>query len=269
MTRILGLLLLLVGQNTLALNCNNIKQKLVIPMDAKGIVLLVHGLNLKPKKMEEIGEVFKKNKISPIYISLTGHNKNTSWKQVTKKRWRIDFYKPLCQAHVNAMQRKIPLYAVGHSLGAVVIQDALEKYKVPFKEVFYLSPAFRTRWYTGFITLLFKMGLESSIPSSNFVEYRAKDDTSLLAYKAMWEMNESLNFKDSVKKNIYMDLRDELVDFTNTRSLCNLMKNCKFHHLTNKPKERGKTIYHLNVDQDSNGIKSWQYLTRSFEKALK
>lgn len=269
MTKILGILILLTIQSAHALNCNNVKQKLVIPEDAKGIVLLVHGLNLKPSKMEEIGEFFKKNKVSPIYISLTGHNDKTNWSQVSEKRWRIDFYKPLCQAHVNAKQRGIPLYAVGHSLGAVIIQDALEKYRVPFKEVFYLSPAFKTRWYTGAITLLFKMGLKTSIPSSNFVEYRAKDDTSLLAYKAMWEINESLEFKDSIKKSIYMDLRDELVDFTHTRSLCSVAKNCHFHELKNRPKDRGKTIYHLNVDLDSNGVKSWQYLTRSFQNALK
>ncbi|OUR97327.1 hypothetical protein A9Q84_13465 [Halobacteriovorax marinus] len=269
MTKRLCLIILLTIQNIYALNCSNIKQELVVPEDSKGIVLLVHGLNLAPKKMQELGEVFKKNQVAPIYISLTGHNENTNWSQVTKKRWRVDFYKPLCQAQVNALQKNIPLYAVGHSLGAVIIQDALEKYKVPFKEVFYLSPAFKTRWYTGFITLLFKMGLTTSIPSSNFVEYRAKSDTSLLAYKAMWEINESLKFEDTIKKNFFIDLRDEMVDFTTTKSLCNIITNCHFHRLIIKPKERQKTIYHLNVDRDSNGVKSWQYLTKTLEKALK
>jgi alpha-beta hydrolase superfamily lysophospholipase len=243
--------------------CSNAKQMIHPTKDTRGVVVVVHGLNLNPDKMKTLASIFIEKKVTPIYIHLTGHTERSKWKFVSAKRWRQDLYKGLCQAYLISKDRKIPMYGLGYSLGSVVLQDAIEKFKVPFKSTFHISPAFETRWYTGFITALFKMGLKFDIPSSNFVEYRAKSTTSLLAYKAMWELNDKLKHEDEIEKTILMDHRDELVDFTSTRHLCNKIKNCTFLELKNQPFKRPKTIYHLSIDPQTTGEKSWQFIRKT------
>lgn len=243
--------------------CSNAKQMIHPTKDIKGVVLIVHGLNLNPKKMHDIGAIFKERKITPVYLNLTGHTKRSDWSKVTAKKWRDDLYKGLCQAFLISKDRNIPMYGFGYSLGSVLLQDAIERFKVPFEKTFHISPAFETRWYTGFVTALFKVGFEFNIPSSNFVEYRAKPNTSLLAYKAMWEINDGLKFNDKLEKIIFMDHRDEVVDFTSTKHLCNKIENCSFHELKNKPLNMPKSIYHLSIDPKTTGAKSWQFIRKS------
>ena len=243
--------------------CSNAKLMIHPVKETKGVVIIVHGLNLNPDKMKAVGTIFKERNVTPIYIKLTGHTERTKWSQVSSKRWRQDLYKGLCQAYLISKERKIPMYGFGYSLGSVLLQDAIEKFKVPFKETFHISPAFETRWYVGFITALFKVGFSFNLPSSNFVEYRAKPNTSLGAYEAMWELNEGLKFEDKIQKTIFIDHRDELVDFTSTKHLCNKINNCTFLELKNKPFKRPKTIYHLSIDPQSTGSKSWQFIRKS------
>jgi esterase/lipase len=270
MIKIIGFIFFLIftTQNINALSCTNAKLRIMPKDDITGVVIVAHGLNLSPKMMHSLGSIFIEKKVTPIYIQLTGHAKGAEWKGVDPKRWRTDFYKGLCQAYLISKQRKVPMYAMGYSLGSVMIQDSIEKFKAPYKETFHISPAFRTRWYSGFITALFKVGFEFEIPSSNFTEYRAQDTTSLLAYKAMWEINESLKFDDENKTTILMDYRDELVDFTNTKALCSKKKNCTFIRLKNKPFNTPKKIYHLSIDPKTTGNDSWQIIRKNIIKGL-
>lgn len=251
-----------------ALSCNNAVSNISFEKGTKGIVLIVHGLNLNPEKMETLGNYYKSQSISPIYVKLTGHTKNSKWDNVTKQRWIKDFYIPLCQAYINSKERNIPLYGLGYSLGAVVIQNSIEAFKVPFKSVTYIAPAFKTRWYTSFITMLFKLGFEFSLPSGNFVEYRAKDNTGLKAYKAMWELNNNLKFKDNVPKLIMMDKRDELIDIHSTKKLCSSSKACKFIEIVSRPTKNEKSIYHLAIDPATLGQESWKKLTSKIGLSL-
>ncbi|ATH07799.1 hypothetical protein BIY24_07510 [Halobacteriovorax marinus] len=260
--------LMLASFSSLALSCNNFKQQITFEDDIKGIILIVHGLNLNPEKMESLGNFYKAKKIAPIYVRLTGHTENTSWDQVTKQRWIKDFYSPLCQAHVNSKQLNIPMYGLGFSLGALVIQHAIEKFNAPFESVSYIAPAFKTRWYTMFITALFKMGLTFEIPSGNFVEYRAKDSTGLLAYKGMWEITQELKFNDNIKKVITMDKRDELIDYFSTRDLCKTWSNCQMEELISSPSKNEKKIYHLAIDSATLGQKAWNKLTLILSQQL-
>ncbi len=268
MKKILISLLLILSTQTYALNCNNATRKVIFDEDTKGIVLIVHGLNLNPEKMETLGNYYKSQSLSPLYVKLTGHTKNSNWDQVDKDRWIKDFYLPLCQAHLNSKELKVPMYAIGYSLGAVVIQNAIEKFKAPFKSVTYIAPAFKTRWYTSFINILFKLGFEFNLPSGNFVEYRAKANTGLKAYKAMWEIEQSLEYKDTIPKLVMMDKRDELVDFYSTRELCQSWKGCKFVEISSKPTKNEKSIYHLAIDPATLGQKTWKKLTSKIGLSL-
>ena len=236
--------------------------------DIKGVVVIVHGLNLNPEKMHTLGSIFIEKKVTPVYIRLKGHAEKSTWKGVSKQRWITDYYKGLCQAYLMSKKRNVPLYGMGYSLGSLVIQNSIETLKAPFEKTFHISPAYRTRWYSAFITGLFKMGFEFDIPSSNFTEYRAQTSTSLLAYKAMWEINETLKFKDEIPQFIFMDYRDELVDFTDTKHLCGIKKNCTFNRLKNTPFDSPKKIYHLSIDPKTTGSESWQFIRKSISKEL-
>ncbi len=268
MKKFIFIVSLIISTNGLALNCNNATRKITFEGDVKGIVLIAHGLNLNPDKMETLGNYYKSQSISPLYIKLTGHTKETNWKSVSKERWIKDFYIPLCQAYLSSKELKVPLYGLGFSLGAELIQHSIEKFKAPFKSVTYIAPAFKTRWYTSFITLLFKVGFTFNLPSGNFVEYRAKSSTGLLAYKSMWEINKDLTFRDEVPKTILMDMRDELIDFYSTRDLCKKWKNCTFVELKSKPTRNEKSIYHLAIDPSTLGQVMWKKLTSKITLGL-
>jgi len=112
------------------------------------------------------------------------------------------------------------------------------------------------------------MGLEFNIPSGNFVEYRAKPNTGLLAYKAMWELNQDLEFKDSTPKMIIMDKRDELIDIYSTRELCEKWNNCQFTEIASSPTKNEKTIYHLAIDQATLGQQMWNKVTSKISLSL-
>ncbi|WP_372652690.1 serine aminopeptidase domain-containing protein [Halobacteriovorax sp.] len=268
MKKIFIILSFILSLDSLALNCNNATRKVIFDEDTKGIVLIVHGLNLSPEKMETLGNYYKSQSLSPLYVKLTGHTENSKWDQVNKDRWIKDFYLPLCQAYLNSKELKVPMYALGYSLGAVVIQNSIEKFNAPFKSVTYIAPAFKTRWYTSFINILFKVGFEFSLPSGNFVEYRAKPNTGLKAYKAMYEIEKQLEYKDSISKLILMDKRDELIDFYSTQTLCENSKNCKFVEISSRPTRNEKSIYHLAIDPATLGQKAWKKLTSKIGLSL-
>ena len=126
----------------------------VAPRSMPGAVaVVVHGLNLKPSRMNAIVSELNKKNILVLRVSLTGHRGDLKeFKLVERSDWLND----LLHAHRIASQKAessgVPLYYVGYSLGCPVVLDLMASNKeITFDKAVYFAPAIALRRYTHLI----------------------------------------------------------------------------------------------------------------------
>ena len=94
--------------------------------NVKAVVLIVHGLNLKPSKMSDLGTFLQESDFEVYTANLSGHRGSfDDHKIVTRAIWLEDFYGAYKIASARASELKIPIYFLGFSHGAVLGLDAL------------------------------------------------------------------------------------------------------------------------------------------------
>ncbi len=100
----------------------------------KGVALVVHGLNLKPERMDDIIICLNKIGIDVLNVSLRGHgsnyraNKNIpeaearldSFRTVDYKLWLQEVRNGYDIAKKRARRKNVPLYFAGYSLGGLL-----------------------------------------------------------------------------------------------------------------------------------------------------
>ncbi len=245
---------------------------------AKGMVLVVHGLNLKPEKMSAIIAVLNEIGLDALLLSLKGHgeesgNLNTgqiarlrlkAFKKVTHRIWQDEVregYK-LCQQRAESLG--CPIYFVGYSLGGLLGCNMVLSYRTPvFERMFLFAPAIAThRVRVPFFRLLYLFpGIV--IPSLSPKNYRANRGTPVAAYLSLLEavrgfkarLNSSLN----IPSVVVIDRDDELVSYQKIKSL---VKNHQLtqwlvHKIKRNPHRLKYPFHHLIIDQSSAGDSEW------------
>lgn len=188
---------------------------------SRAVALVVHGLNLKPERMDAIAHELSAQGIDVLRTSLSGHRGNIEeFKKVSRGIWIQDVYEAYCRARKEADQRKVPLYFLGYSVGALVNLDLMNNFqdaKVRYERMVLLAPAAAVHRRSRWIRFFKVFGPGFLVPSVANREYRAsRGGTPVAAYEALFHSLEALESGGGVRQKdvptlVVIDPEDELV----------------------------------------------------------
>jgi len=245
----------------------------------KGIALVIHGLNLRPDRMQPIIATLTAAGIDVLALSLRGHGDNfvhgngiaedqarlQAFKNVSNPLWVNEAYLAYLQLKERAEQKGVPLYLCGFSLGGLI---GLEMFAcnadVRFDKVVLFAPAVRLRIAVYLERLLSPFpGL--IIPSMAPKAYLAnKEGTPIAAYNALFDglarFNKNADQKLNVPTLVFIDGQDEFIPVEKLRQLVEEKEwnQWQFYIVEKDATAREKAFYHHIVDPSSTGNGVWQ-----------
>jgi esterase/lipase len=246
----------------------------------KGVIVVAHGLNVKPSKMgapETEGTLVKFLLDSgyAIYrVTLAGHaGPIKNMQNVIKSDWLSDAYIQYCEAKIAAEHNNLPLYLVGFSLGALVFEYLMNEdtaTPVRFEKAILFSPAIAITARAKAVLMLQPFTNDSSIINSvSPEEYRAQRGASMGAYKIVFNMEEKLCdlsfLKNNVDTIIFIDKNDEMISIGTLRSRVSNYKltNWNVLEISNNGARIKPRYHHLLIDNRCVSPATWQYITNS------
>ena len=239
----------------------------------KGIVLVLHGLNLKPSKMDSIGQFLLQRNFLVIRGSLKGHRGSLKeQKQIHESEWLKDIERLKCLVENYANEWKVPKYFLGYSLGALATLSHTSKAQNQiFDKQFLIAPATHTHWYSKIPGNLRIVPGQWSLPSKNLEEYRSLESTSFSAYFSMSKLRDLFKKEKSIHNIptiIFMDPKDELVSLNRILKFKrkNNLQNWQIIQTTNANHLLKESFHHLIIDERSLGKAHWKGLLELLEK---
>ena len=199
--------------------------------ETRGVALVIHGLNLRPDKMESIIARLTDSGIEALNLSLRGHGENyspndnsdniearlESFKAVSYQIWMQETCDAYRVAKHRSDQLNVPIFLVGFSLGGLMGTDLLvTEPAVQFDKMVLFAPALKIHWRNHLIRVLSPFpGL--TIPSFTEASYQSNDGTPMAGYNALFEALKGVAPKVGPKANVptlvFIDKKDELVSY--------------------------------------------------------
>lgn len=240
--------------------------------DIKAVIILLHGLNLRPQRMDDWSKTLSAHGAKVIRFALYGHTGDFAhMKNVTPDLWRKQFREAIEVAKANALTHNVPIYFIGFSLGALVGLEWLANEDNPnhiFNKMVLIAPALSVAWYSqAAINLLSIFGKGLILPSRSPLSYRANKGTSIAAYQSLFELKKSLEQKKyrnaNVNTLVLIDRDDELVD---SRGIQKIISQFKLSHwileiVDNRFAYDNYGFRHLMVDEEAIGKVLWKSLS--------
>jgi esterase/lipase len=251
----------------------------------KGIILVVHGLNVKPSKMgtpSTEGTLVKLLLDSGYHVyraTLKGHGGSIEDMQtVTRSDWIHDAYSQYCQIKTISEDRQLPLYLLGFSLGALVYEVLMnEETAIPvqFEKIILFSPAVAIRSSAKTVLWLQPFTNDRSIIRSvSPEEYHAETGASIAAYKAVFDMEESLctiSFRNcNIDTIVFIDKNDEMISIGVLRERIQQYRltNWRIYEVTNTGAVIRPRYHHLLIDNRCVSSSTWRYISETIVEFL-
>jgi esterase/lipase len=252
----------------------------------KGVALVVHGLNLKPERMQSIIAELNNAGIDVLNLSLRGHGNNflenmnltedearlESFRTVTYNLWLDEIYKAYLKVRARASKNNVSVFFIGYSLGGLMGCDlALMHPDVFYDRMILFSPALNITVESYLLKALLpfpNMVIDSLSPTY----YRTNKGTPMAAYKALFEavalFDKNVNGKLNKPTLIFIDEKDEFVSCSKLNEMIVRWNFDQWQiHIVQKDDDVGKNIsHHLIIDRDSVGRKMWKQIRRAIKK---
>lgn len=241
----------------------------------RGVVLVVHGLNLKPSKMGSpdadgtLVHLLLAAGWHVYRVTLHGHAGGVEeMRSVTRADWLRGAYTQYNEAKAHAETARLPLYLLGFSLGALVYEVLMhEEPPVRFDKAILFSPALAIRPAAKSLLWLSPFSGDSAIiPSASPSAYRAQSGASIAAYKAVFGMEEELcaaSFRNcDIKTIVFIDKDDEMISAGLLRERIARYKltNWTIHEISASGGVIRPRYHHLLVDASCVSAAVWQYI---------
>jgi len=240
----------------------------------KAVVILLHGLNLKPSKMDDWSAALKNRGAHVIRFALYGHaGVDEHMKTVNADIWRQEFVNLVEVAKRKAKELDdVPLYFLGFSLGALVALEwsANNSSGDKFEKMVLIAPAISlSSFYRSLVDgASWLLGDNMVVPSRSPEEYRANvKGTSVAAYRALFALTDLLETKNyqgtNVDTLVLIDQNDELVSSDRVREVIKQFKlsKWKLEIVDNRFAYDNYGFRHLMVDQQATGETLWKDLS--------
>jgi len=249
-----------------------------LPGKPKGVTLVIHGLNLRPEKMESMITRINEAGIDALCLSLRGHGENycrrkdlntaetrmASFKKVSYEIWFRETYDAYQQVKQRGDRDQVPVHLIGFSLGGLIGLDLFAtESDVGFDRMVLLAPAVRLRGRNHLIRLLSPFP-RLVIPSLLPEEYLANKGTPMAAYNAVFHalkhFERHMNLRINVPALLLVDKKDEIVSYAGLQKLVASKGFNQWKLVPVKKEENGprKTMHHLIIDQSSTGTGTWR-----------
>jgi len=255
---------------------------------AKGMALVVHGLNLRPERMQSIITVLNDAGIDVLNLSLRGHGNNyakninvatddarlESFRTVSFVVWLDEIYRAYVKVRDRAARKKVPVFFIGYSLGGLMgCNLALSHPDVVYDRMVLFAPALNITVKSYLLKALMPFP-NIVIDSLSPISYRSNEGTPMAAYKALFEAIEhfesNMNDKLNTPTIIFIDEKDEFISCSTLIEMI-VRKNLDQWQINVVQKDHDveeKISHHLIIDKTSVGENMWTQIKDIFKKHL-
>lgn len=249
-----------------------------------GVALVIHGLNLRPDKMQTIISGLTDSGIEVLRLSLRGHGENythidgikedqarlESFKAVSFPLWINEAYLAYNEVQKKAEQKKVPLFFVGFSLGGLLGLDLFSSQdEVRYDRMVLYAPAIKLRavHYLARVLSPFSGLVIPSLAPDSYLSNR--EGTPIAAYNALFEglkqFEQHKNSKINVPALIFIDENDEFIP---SRALDELIREQKLDqwklYIVEKETAASQDSFHHHIiDEYSTGKTVWKEMMRA------
>jgi len=245
----------------------------------KGVALVIHGLNLRPEKMQAIISVLTGSGIDVLRLSLRGHGENythhagidedearlEAFKEVSFPLWMNEAYLAYTKVRKRAAQKKVPLFFVGFSLGGLIGLDLFASQpEVHYERMVLFAPAIKLHSF-HYLARIFSPFSRLVIPSLTPDSYLSnKKGTPVAAYNALFEglkqFEKHVNDRINVSTLIFIDAEDEFIPVRAFKELIDEkdLDQWELYIVKKEATADQDTFHHHIIDESSTGKAVWQ-----------
>lgn len=158
----------------------------------RGIAVVAHGLNQKPDRMNALAGLLQERGVDVVRVQLHGRP-GEEWLAAGRARWQAVMLAAYDQARQEAVRRRVPLYFVGFSLGALVNLDLMNAEEaIRYDRMVLLAPGLGFSLSSGLGLRAVSLGLGSWCPSCVVAsdapeDRRASDSVAAAAFNGVNE----------------------------------------------------------------------------------
>jgi len=223
--------------------------------------LIIHGLNLRPEKMQDLAAVLGAS--ASTILTLKGHHHYPDFLTATPQQWLQQINRAYCQ--LKNLNNKV--YFLGFSVGAAygLLFQHFYPMKKPFAKMVLLAPAIVGRGYISLLKLL-SWWTTLGIPSRSLAAYRAHKSTPMNAYnntfRAMDILRTAHLTSSQVPTLVFLETQDELIDFTASKAwiAAGQLDLWRVVPLERKELPLPGQFHHLMIDSKSLGQFHWHWM---------
>jgi alpha-beta hydrolase superfamily lysophospholipase len=243
----------------------------------RGVALVVHGLNQRPERMEFLIKPLNRAGIEVLNVSLHGHGENylysgtgereearlDSFRAVTYSLWTSELYDAYQKARQRAQQKRVPVFLVGYSLGALLgCELQVSRPDVRFDRMILFAPALKITLKPHLLKALMPfpdLVLDSLSPET----YRTNAGTPMAGYKALFEalkrFDKNMNGRLNVPTLLFMDRNDEFISYEKTGTMIEDERLDRWSIMAVEKDPAAAPLYghHLMIDETVVGKEMW------------
>ena len=252
--------------------------------ELKGVALVIHGLNLRPDRMQPLISELTESGIDVLGLSLHGHGDNytrskgidedqarlEAFKRVSYQVWINEAYLAYLQLKKRGEEKGVPLFLTAFSLGGLIGLELFASHAdVQLDKLILFAPALRLH-ATIYLERVLSSFPRLVIPSMAPKTYLAnKKGTPIAAYNALFEglnrFDKNAGHKLNVPTLIFIDEQDEFIPLGKLKKLVNDKKWTQWQfYLVEKDKTaEDERFYHHIMDASSTGKTVWQDMMKT------
>ena len=252
--------------------------------ELKGIALVIHGLNLRPDRMQSLISELTESGIDVLGLSLRGHGENyvhgndndeeqarlEAFKNVSYPLWLNEAYLAYLPVKTRAEKNGVPIFLTAFSIGGLIGLDLFaSNADVRFDRLILFAPAIRLHAVV-YLERMLSPFPRLVIPSMAPKTYLAnKKGTPIAAYNALFEglnrFDKNAGQKLNVPTLIFIDKQDEFIPLGKLKKLVNDKKWTQWQfYLVEKDKTaEDERFYHHIIDATSTGKTVWQDMMKA------
>ena len=254
-----------------------------------GIALVIHGLNMRPDRMQPIIDNLTQNGIDVLRLSFRGHGENyahrdkmdlaaarlESFKNVSYSLWANEAYLAYKQAQQRAQQEKVPVFLTAFSIGGLIGLDLFVSHEdVYFDRMALLAPAISLRAiiYIERIVSPFPSLIIPSLADDNYLANQK--GTPVAAYNALFEalyhFEDTAGPKLNVPTLVFIDEQDEFISLGGLKDLKeeHQLDQWRFYIVQKEGEMASGTFHHHIIDAATTGEGVWQDMMSAAVKHL-
>lgn len=237
----------------------------------KAVAIIVHGLNLKPTRMDDWAKVLADHGAVVIRPSLFGHSGVAQeMLAVQADDWRNDINQAVLKAHVIARKHRVPMIFMGYSLGGLVGLEWMSKQKKEniFSKMVLIAPAIAIPWYSSpALKLVDFFDVNFMVMSPCPEAFKANSGSSVNAYRALFSLKTSLENNKYNNANVdtlvLLDQHDELISVDGIKQIVSeyQLGRWQLELVNNDFGRKNHGFRHLMIDPDSVGEEVWKKIS--------